>query len=371
MKTPDEFKPLKRCFKQHNWDWNPSKELFLNILVKRKNDMYLYNYSNAVLVPRDHPILIKCRGLVLKEDGKILCFPFERFFNNFEKESPEINWKNISVYEKVDGSNVNVFWTGYEWEITTRGAFYPNENGLDYKELFKKHFKDNFKFLNPSLCYIFELITKQNRIVKKYDEEKIVLLGARSLDSLDEIPQGTIKLMTIHLLTDIKRPIKYDSNSFPKIQKLFKTFNKDDEGVVVIDDKGNRIKIKQLSYIKLARLLTLKDQDILDYVLGKFEVDTEFLDSLEEVQNRIAYIKAYVEIVKDYSNKMYIQVKDLPTRKDIAKELEENSLSGFIFALIDEKDAWERNISWKKLSTILPIQLVQLQKEFEIENDNK
>ncbi|MBI4139908.1 hypothetical protein HY483_03020 [Candidatus Woesearchaeota archaeon] len=56
--------------------WKHSEELENNIVVKTKSDMFFYNYGDTVLVERNHPVIVKCRGLVVKNDGSILSIDF-------------------------------------------------------------------------------------------------------------------------------------------------------------------------------------------------------------------------------------------------------------------------------------------------------
>ncbi|MEK6921669.1 MAG: hypothetical protein AABX82_07315, partial [Nanoarchaeota archaeon] len=83
MKEEKNFEPLKKAFIQNNWHWAESEELFKNINVKNKEHMWLYNYGDAVFVERNHPVLMKCRGLVVSANGVVFNYPFDRFFNEF------------------------------------------------------------------------------------------------------------------------------------------------------------------------------------------------------------------------------------------------------------------------------------------------
>ena len=85
---------------------------------------------------RDDPIIVQCRGLVLNGDGMIISMPFQRFFNAHEAECDVIDWESAEILEKLDGSMISAWWTGSEWEITTRGSFYPNEHAHNFKETF-------------------------------------------------------------------------------------------------------------------------------------------------------------------------------------------------------------------------------------------
>src|SRR3990167_11550051 len=95
-----EFIPLKKCFEKHNWSWQEEENVLKNIKHIQKNNMHLYNYNDSVLVERNNPVIMKCRGLVVNDEGKIMNYPFERFFNHFEKEKAEINFNECRIEEK-------------------------------------------------------------------------------------------------------------------------------------------------------------------------------------------------------------------------------------------------------------------------------
>ncbi len=97
METGEE-KALRNAFKENGWKgWEENELLFKNIEYKNKEDMHLYNYGKNVLVKRNHPVLMKCRGLVVRKDGVVLNYPFDRFFNDFEEEKIEIDWQTAEA----------------------------------------------------------------------------------------------------------------------------------------------------------------------------------------------------------------------------------------------------------------------------------
>jgi len=181
----DEEIPLRKAFQLNKWSgWEENELLFSNIEHKQKGNLHLYNYGKNTLVDRNNPVIMKCRGLVVDDEGKVLNYPFERFFNDFEKEKTEIDWSTAEAQEKLDGSLVNIFWTNNKWQVTTRGSFYDGkEENFDtwFKKLFNK-----FDKLDKKYCYFFELCCQSNRIITFYKEEFITLLGARNLQTLEE-----------------------------------------------------------------------------------------------------------------------------------------------------------------------------------------
>ncbi|MHA1659944.1 MAG: hypothetical protein ACTSUT_12590 [Promethearchaeota archaeon] len=345
----DEFNLLKKTFKKNNWKFEESEKLFKCISVKNKDGMYLYNYNNNNLIERNHHVLIKCRGLVINKNGNIINYPFDRFFNSFEKECCEINWDSAEIQEKLDGSLICVFWSGKNWEVTTRGSFYPNEHTLNFSELFKKRF-DSFTKLNKNICYIFELITKHNRIIKWYKTEGVYLIGARNIDSLKELSQKELDLIAKDL--NVSRPLKYKANNLSQCKKLFDDFNDDDEGLVVVDNEFNRIKIKQDSYIKLSRIKMLKEQDIFNYVLGKTQIDVEYLNKLPEVAETIKNVRTHWNKTKKKIINIFNKHKNKSTRKDFAIAVSKYPFKSILFSMLDNKNIDDLTLKWELIKNL-------------------
>ncbi len=340
------YVPLKKAFHKNKWKWEECEDLFKCISFRNKKHLWLYNYNNNVLVQRNHPVLVKCRGLVVDAEGNILNFPFERFFNEFEEERAKIDWCSAEIQEKIDGSLICVFWDGRDWEITTRGSFYPAEikKGLDFSVLFKKHF-NSFNKLNKKYCYMFELISKENRIVTWYDHETVYLLGARDLHTLKEIAQK--ELDNIAKKLNVKRPLKYSAENIEQCKKLFENFKEDQEGLVVADANFNRIKIKQESYLHLSNIIMLKEQDLFEYVLGVKQIDVEYLKKLPEVIAEIERIRKKWNKILAEIKKVFKKIKDKPTRKEFALEALKYPFKSILFAILDNQELNKLKLKWK------------------------
>ena len=349
------YAALKKACKLRNWVFD--ENILACITAKGKGDMRLYNYSDNCNLERNHPLLIKCRGLVVRENGQILNYPFDRFFNEWEKEHAEIDWDTAEIQEKIDGSLICVFWHDDSWEITTRGSFYPNENAdTDFAELFKKHFSD-FDKLNKINCYMFELVTKQNIIVTHYEDEAVYLVGARNLETLKEI-QGKA-LDDISVALGVLRPKKFSAKNTEECRRLFESFSEDEEGLVLVDADFNRVKIKQDSYIKLSRIKMLKKQDLFNYILGRETIDAEYLARLPEVQKEISLMRTQWESVlsKAASTFQHIKSRTKVTdanqqRKEFALEALKYPYSGLLFAMLDNKDLKSLPLKWDTIESM-------------------
>lgn len=339
------FTPLKKMLKTKlGIELENDGFLFKCINVATKDEMYLYNYGDAVLVPRDHPVLVKCRGIVVRRDGKLLNYPFDRFFNDFEKERASLDWSSAVAQEKVDGSLVSVFWNG-SWEVTTRGSFYPNNTEyIDYAELFRKHFK-NFDLLDKGFCYVFEMVTEDNYNITLYDEEFMSLIMVRNLNDLKELSQG--ELDSIAETIGAKRPEQVSVGNVEKCKKMFFKLRDDEEGFVVVDKFFNRLKLKQDSYFRLMKIKMLNDQALFDYVLGRFTIDSELLDRCPEVSERVKEIGETWHGVVSSAMEVFEGLKGLPSRKEFAAEAMKYPFSGLLFSLFDGKDLNSLNVKWR------------------------
>jgi len=337
------YEPLKILVDTYNLELTELHER--NISVSEKNGFYIYNYNNSVLVPRDDQIIKMCRGIVLNSKGVIVNLPFTRFFNYHEKECDEVDLEVSEVFEKLDGSLISVWWTGEEWEVTTRGAFYPHEDSHNFKETFKRLFKE-FNKLNNKYNYMFELISKDNRIVTKYDSERVVLIGAREINTLNELNQKKLDKVAENISVD--RPKRFNAISIDECRQLFGNMNDDEEGLVVVDKDFNRFKLKQESYLKMAKIISLKNQDVLDYMLGRVELDTDFTD-MPELIEKVEEVKKIYNDVKKYAMEIYNNIKYINNQKEFASHALNYNISGILFGLKKGKDFDDIEIRWQRL----------------------
>jgi len=323
------FEPLKHYIAGNDWE-NEITELHKsNINVSEKDGFYLYNYNQNVLVPRDDPIIKSCRGLVLDKNGFLKNLPFFRFFNAHESECDDIDWESAEILEKLDGSLISVWWTGIEWEVTTRGSFYPNEHAHNFKETFCRLF-GSFDRLSPGNSYIFELISKDNRIVTKYDEERVVLIGKRDLRTLKECDQTILD--EIAKVLRVSRPCRYKASNVDECRKLFEGMKDDEEGFVIVDKNFNRMKLKQESYLKMSKIISMKNQDVLDYMLGRTELDADFTD-MPELKEKIVKVQIINNEVRNYCEKIYWNIKSIENQREFASHALNYKISALLFNL--------------------------------------
>lgn len=294
-----------------------------------KDGFYIYTYRDALDVPKDDPIVKICRGIAIREDGKLMNYPFNRFFNFHEPEVDELEIMESDIIEKFDGTLISLWYDGSNWRVTTRGCFPPSEQGADFGVIFKRLF-NQFDKLIPGYTYMFELMSNENPIVTKYDEEFVALIGMRDLDNLQEFNQDYLDEIATQL--GVRRPKRFNATCIEDCRALFDKMEEDEEGLVVVDGDFNRFKLKQQSYLKMARIMSLKDQDILDYVLGKSEIDADF-DKMPEVKKRIDEVTEMYNLLEDNINIVFNKIEEIKSQKEFALEALKHPFSGILFQL--------------------------------------
>ena len=268
----------------------------------------------------------QCRGLILAAidgqplfceitaDGKrhyenispgetiILGYGFDRFFNHGQGCAAEINWNdpNLAVLEKLDGTLCIVYWdlfkNPYGWCVATRSvpeADLLMDNGLfTFRTLFEKAAEDTLGYtfdqmtteLKENHTYCFELTTPYNRIVVNYPNNKITLLAARNVDTLEEVDpkcaliQSEIPIVEAHTYTTISELLDWVSSLNPL----------EHEGVVVRDSQFNRLKVKNAAYVaynKLHDRLGTSERNCLEIILLEKDDDVAAFMPEEIVKN--------------------------------------------------------------------------------------
>ena len=232
-------------------------------------------YENKVLLKYDQlssPTLMsnkevqECRGLILEKGSwKVMSLAFTKFFNSEEGNAHKIDWDTAHVLEKLDGSCIQVYWDcdKQEWFAGTTGTAegegeVNNKMGTTFNQLFWSVVSEKYDFkkenLNKLFCYVFELTTPYNIVVKPHGESAATLLMARNLVTLEEVPFEALTGIADSL--GVPRVKSYDLNA-KNVGALLRTFENmvwHDEGYVVVDANFNRVKIKNPAYLAVHHL---------------------------------------------------------------------------------------------------------------------
>lgn len=301
------------------------------------------NYDQ-IEAKESNPLAQECRGLVLAlEDGRpifadmtsgkpnrdnmipcsttILAYPMNRFFNHGQGSAANIDWSdpNLAILEKLDGTLCIVYYDPftYKWCVATRSVpeadLFMDNGVFTFRTLFEKACQDTlgyaFEQLNEKLdtrfTYCFELTTPYNRIVVNYPHNRITLLAARNLDTLQEVNPRELQLdvpvVEAHTYTTVSELLDWVSSLNPM----------EHEGVVVRDANFNRIKVKNAAYVaynKVRDALGTSERNCMELILA--EKDDDVIPMLpEEIVKNLIKIKSGLQVALKLYDDHYVAVK--------------------------------------------------------------
>jgi hypothetical protein len=320
--------------------------LEFGIKVSAYADRVVLNYS-MIDSPRFHPVCDECRGLILSlNDLGIISRSFDRFYNYGESiEHKGIDFNRLVAMDKEDGSLMNVYHDGARWNVASRKLAFAEGNtdsGGVFFELFRQALgcdvQKTFAHLPREQTYIFELCSRQNRIVKRYDTPEAFLLAARDkytgeyagFDMITEFSRIIARQGASVLL-----PGTYRFSSLAEIMEAMKELDTLDEGYVCVDEAtGLRVKIKNPSYLAVYHLRengNISPKRIVNLVF--MNDHEEYLTYFEEDRKYFQpYIIAYQRLV-DNIRENYARFKDIENQKDFALAIKDLAVKDILFQL--------------------------------------
>ena len=235
-----------------NWEEELTKEPY-NLKVKHENGYIIIKYW--LNTDFSYEICKEARGVIFKStpDGYVcVCHPFDKFFNYEEVHADNIDWNTATVYEKVDGSLIKV-WFDETWHVSTNGcvdAFEAeaNETKISFGQLFNKAVNFSlFDELDKTHTYMFELVSPQSQLVVEYSETAAYYIGERDKTTDKELYNYT----DIMASYGVKKPLVYQLHKLNDVIALVNSFDVSHEGCVVRDASFKRIKIKGAAYLSV------------------------------------------------------------------------------------------------------------------------
>ena len=312
----------------------------------------------------------ECRGLILdKKTLDVISMSFFKFFNNGETNAAKIDWKTAHVFEKVDGSMMQVYWDPYaeKWFAGTTGTAegegeVNNKSGTTFNDLFWQVVNDKapnmLRWLNKlkHCTFVFELTTPYNIVVKPHGESSITLLAARDNQTLKELRYVDLKVLATTFGVPIVKLFNLNAKNFGDLIRTFEGMPWSEEGYVVMDENFNRVKIKNPAYCAVHHLkgktaehniLTIvKSNEIEEFAATFIERKTEVYllkDKYDKLVNKLETIQVELlpflpkDTSKNESKKYALKVFDIVKKYDIPQ------FSGLYFSLKDGKTSTIKN----------------------------
>lgn len=329
-------------------------------------NLYLFKY-NQIESDFSQDIVKVCRGIILDKNNNWypVCYTYRKFHNYSEQLADKIDWSTAKIFEKLDGSLMQLFYYDGQWQVSTSGTpdadCQVNSFPISFKDLFWKIWNELGYILpkNKNICYAFELCTPFNRIVVQHKENKIVLHGARDLTNLRE-------LSTVDAAKDTNWVVA-NSYNFSNAEQILEECRKmkgiEQEGYVVVDENFNRVKIKSEDYIRLHHCVSnMTARKMLEIV--RQNEGSEFLQYFPEWVNFFAEIK---QKYNDFINQVksnYEQNKHLEDQKEFAMSIKHLPFAGALFMMkkgkIKSFEEFYVECPIKRLEELLSIKEVNL-----------
>lgn len=334
------------------------------------DDKVVLNYSQIDSRKFNH-ISDECRGLILSlPDYNILCRSFDRFYNHFEGNCGDyFDLKNSIIFDKIDGSLINFYYDGNNWQCATRGTAYaegPTNLGNEFRKAVERAlgFKvEKFNRILPeeirNYTIITEFVSPESRVTVKYKEYKIYILAIRNKYTGEYLPNDDCFDVGNKYFADkganVDYPKSYRFSNFNDLIKIVENldpFCEEGEGYVCYNPyEQTRMKVKNPKHTAIANMrengiisqkriaILVFSQDHEEY-LGYFPEDREYFEP---------YINAYDRMINQIYE-VWEKTKDIETQKDFALQVKDLPIGFVLFGFRQGKNLADifNNVNYKK-----------------------
>ena len=353
---------------------------------KRYPELILFKYGiEARFNPTTMEGLIQreCRGLILdsscngpnnKRHWNAICFPYTKFFNAQEPNADILDLDSVKIYEKLDGSLVNMWYYNNKWNFSTSGSPDATGNVGDSDKTFQQLIQDvwdELKYEFPSQSYtmytfMFELCSsfEEQRIVVVHNVNRLVLHGARHNLAYSELDPEQLNSLAGTGYETVSK-FEYDDKENPVYHAMDLAEDLSGpsmEGFVLVDKNFKRVKVKGSLYVKLHRMknktrtidlleaitsndydeiicyfpglkhsieiLKFKLEEFILYVSNSYNESIDYLEKLEPINSEKERKKTYVlYIVEKYDDIFHILIELYENSKKNPVKIREHILS--------------------------------------------
>ncbi|HKP06809.1 MAG TPA: RNA ligase [Microbacterium sp.] len=326
-------------------DWLAHLENELHIAAVRDGDLVSLKY-NQIESPMHEPLVQQCRGMVVDAaQSRVLAWPYNKFWNHGEKLAAPIDWSTARVQEKLDGSLMILYYGGVErgWCVASSG--HPTAGGSFGSD--ERTFREAFWSLvgvdgalwvraaDVRITYMFELCDSPNRVVVRHERPRLVLHGARWLESGSELTKAELAEQAAMLHCELvgEFPIGTVDGCLAAAEALDPLRQ---EGFVVVDASFNRVKIKSPRYVILHHLKgeATPRRAIELWQTGESE---ELLASFPEFRPVIEPVHAELDLIAEQAVKDFAENMPRASRKEFALAIKDRPWSSVLFRMLGEE----------------------------------
>ncbi len=286
--------------------------------------------------PMGAKIVQQCRGIILDQanDWQLVSYPYDKFFNHGEGHAAPVDWSSAQVYDKLDGSLMTLYFYDGEWRVqssgTPDGAGEVSGFGMSFAQLFWSVWAELGYQLpeDTKCCFMFELMTKYNRVVVLQPTNQLVLHGVRNIQTMAELePQLWSDKYGWQLVA------RHSLTSWPEVIAAAQLLDPMSlEGYIVCDRQFNRVKVKSPQYVAIAHLRSsFSTRRMLEIIMAN--EGEEFLAYFPEWTDIYQKIKrCYHELIQEIED-AYQQHQNIEVQKDFAAAIKHLPYSGVLFSL--------------------------------------
>ena len=232
------------------------------IRLKQRGILIKLNYSQHSQAKKLwNQYTVMARGIIIDtETGKIIAYPFRKFFNLFECEKYDIPLPKVIPYEitkKYDGVLIIPYPDKGRLFLSSRGVFenkYTRKarkvQYFDWLDL--AHYTFMFELVSPAFSKFQD--KKEGFLVTKYDQEDLILVGMRDRKT-------TRLLMPSEVITYAQRNDLHAFSLVPLTlsqlqEEMARETREIQEGWVITYTNGFMVKLKRWDYLRYARSIT-------------------------------------------------------------------------------------------------------------------
>lgn len=234
----------------------------------------------------------------------------------------------------VHNSLLSLYHDGEKWCVSTRKLAFAEGStnmGPTFDQMFRQAAAKTrlFESLEKSvgvkdLTLVFELTGPENRIVTRYEESGITLIGGRcNQEEYNYRELSSTELDNIAISANVNRPKIYKASSLEELITLVESFHTLDEGVVLIvenmDGSHWRVKCKNPKYVAVAHLREnggLSPKNVLQLIMSGDE--EEYILHFPEDKKYFDFVETVYAEVKQRITALYDECKDIKEQKDFA-----------------------------------------------------
>jgi len=333
------------------YDINVTKSFLLPSGGMSMETVWIYNYD-MIKARGDLNIENEARALILDQNADIVSMSFKRFFNAHEQYASKIDWDSAIAEFKHDGSLIVIYEHKGRFYIQTRktptanGVIHNSTTNMTYEEavinILKEKFNNPFKPFRDTnederLCWVFEFVSPVNRIVTPYKNADLKLLTIFDKLSVSEIGREAVNEFAKRY--NLSRTSAVSINSIDEVIEVFPSIDPLEEGFVVVDKNFNRIKIKNPSYLAIARTINAGNKITPEHfanIVLKGDAN-EIASYYPEYSDALFLMQSILEEMVDEVASLWILNNDKESRKEFALAVKDHPLSGILFMMWTNK----------------------------------